>query len=287
MGRTKGSSNKVHDHAAADGEQNEEQDGADDADIEEPDLQQLVRTISRNVEQQGRDIFARISMLEQRHSACSSSAVALRDSTAAPQTRRVEPRAPHMRKASQAPQPHPTIAPFRTFGPLFDIVGDADPDYRHDPDTAHISTLWRRTIEHRKSSAAWTQEDLEVLNSSSLQARVTFAAIDALSQVPADANGRVDNALVGLYAAEEQLRRTFCRLQLRLLAPEKTANTVWRAALACHAQAQQRQSIHGMPFALPALAEIMAEVHKKSAEAALKDLLTNPKPPTGEGEDTA
>jgi len=78
-----------------------------------------------------------------------------------------------------------------------------------------------------------------------------------------------------LYAVEEQLRRTFGRLQLRLLAPEKTANTVWRVALARHAQTQQRQSIHGMQFALPALAEIMAEVNKKSEEAALKDLLAS------------
>ena len=58
-----------------------------------------------------------------------------------------------------------------------------------------------------------------------------------------------------------------------VLAPEKTANTVWRAALARQAQVQQRQSINGMQFALPALAEIVADVNKKSAEAALKDLL--------------
>ena len=207
-----------------------------------------------------------------RDSACSSSAVALRDSTAAPDPARGVPRAAYAERiaGSTAASNHSTV---QDLGSLFDIVGDADPDYRHDPDTAHISNLWRRTIEHRKSSAAWTQDDLEVLNSSSLYARVTLAAIEAFSQVPANANGHVDNALAGLYVAVEQLRRTFGRLQLRLLVPEKTADTVWRAALARHAQAQQRQSINGMQFALPALAEIMAEVNKKSAEDALKDLL--------------
>jgi len=165
---------------------------------------------------------------------------------------------------------HSTV---QELGSLLDIVRDADPDHQHDPDTAHISTLWRRTIKHRKPNTAWTQEDSEVLNNPSLHARVTAAAIDALSQVPADADGRVDNALAGLYAAEEQLSRTLGRLQLRLPAPEKTANTVWRAALARQAQLQQRQSINGMQLALPAVAEIMAEVNNMSAEAALKDLL--------------
>jgi len=273
MPRLKGSANKVHCDAAANGEQNEEQDGADDADIAEPDLQQLVLTLSRTVEQQGRnvveqqgcDMLARLSMLEQR-----SGAEGQHSSPADPA--RGVPHAAYAESiaGSTVASNHSTV---QDLGSLFDIVGDADPDYQHDPDTAHISTLWRGTSEHRKSSATWTQDDLEVLNSSSLHARVTLSVIEAFSRVPTDANGHVDNALAGLYAAEEQLRRTFGPLHLRLLAPEKTTNTVWRAALARHAQAQQRQSINGMQFVLPSLAEIMAEVNKKSAEDALKDLL--------------
>jgi len=274
MARTKGALNK-HRDATADGTEHEEQDGVDDAD-NDADIEALspLLVLSHNVEQlgrtfalQGNDILARLSMLEQRNVAAGQPS-----SPAAPT--RGFPRAayPESSAGSTAASDHSTI---QDLGALVDIVGDADPAYRHDADTAHISNLWRRTIEHRKSTTAWTQDDLEVLNSSSLFARVTLAAIEALSQVPADAKGLVDNALAGLYAVEEQLRRTFGRLQLRLLAPEKTANTVWRAALARQAQTQQRHSIHGMQFALPAVAEIMAEVDKKSAEAALKDLLAS------------
>jgi len=255
-GRPPGALNKVKKgvEAAAD-----EEGGTQLADAaapdDEPDLKQLIRSLSSEFAKTSLEIKGRLGILEQNGRAATPGGSACAASVA----------------GSTVASDDSTLL---EVGALMDIVGIPDPDYRHDLDTSHLSSQWRQAIVAKKSGTAWTANDTEVLNTSSLLARTTAAAIDALSQGAAD-GGRFDHVLDGLYQAEAQLRRTFGRLQLRLHANDHTSEVVWRAALARQAHAENRQSWGGMQFALPAVADIMAEVNKKAAEADLKDFMAS------------
>jgi hypothetical protein len=176
------------------------------------DLKELLRSLTNQFKEQSLQINTRLGALEQRDSSVAG-----------------DPRAASARSiAGSATASGDSIGLEQ--GSLAHIVGVASDDYQHDTDTRHISSQWRLAITQKPKLAAWTPEDTYVLNETSLYVRVFFLAIDTLSQVQADPDGRVEETLHILYTVEAQLRKTLGRLQLRLHAPANTAQIVWRAA---------------------------------------------------------